>query len=346
MRMRPNTLAVASFLLLCSSYSFTQQVSSPASAEPVGLSVVVTPSNHTQQIAGLQQSSFTVLDNGAPRPIQSFRAVTAQADPVKVLLVVDAVNVPYVRVAYERDEIARFLKAKDGQLAQPTAVAILTDTGTQVEPSFSTNGIAINQALEQQTIGLRDLRRSSGFYGAEERLDISLKALSGLVARAQTQPGRKFIIWVSPGWPLLSGPDIQLSGKEQQNLFNQVIAFSDALRKAKTTLYVVNPLGPGADPGREFYYKDFVKGVTKPSQTAPADLGLQVLAEQSGGKVLLGSNDISAMLSQCVADATARYEITFEPAPSDAPVEFHKIEVNVADTNLKARTLTGYYTHP
>ncbi len=322
-----------------------QQVQSPANGtQPIALNVVVTPGNHRKPVTGLAQTSFTVLDNGAPQPLTSFRAVTASSEPVKVLLVIDDVNVPYERVAYERQEIGRLLRANDGQLAQPTALAVFTDTGTQIQPSFSTDGNALSAELDKQVIGLRDLRRSAGFYGAAERLDLSVKTLDQLLARAESEPGRKFILWVSSGWPLLSGPEIQLTNKEEQHLFDQVVAFSDALRRSKTTLYAINPIGAGADPGRTYYYQQFVKGIRKPSQAVPADLGLQVLAEQSGGRFLTGSNDISGLLQECIEDATAHYELTFQAPPAEGAREYHHIEVRMADTQLKARTTEGYYS--
>ena len=278
--------------------------------------------------------------------MESFRQVTGPAEPVKVLLVIDAVNVPFERVAYARQQIEHLLRANDGRLAQPTALAIFTDTGTQIQPNFSTDGNALSKELDEQVIGLRNLRRSSGFFGAEERLDLSVRNLNQLLTRAETQPGRKFMIWVTPGWPLLSGPGIQLTGKEEQNLFNQVIGFSDALRRTNTTLYAVDPIGAGEDPGRAFYYEQFVKGVRKPTDVVPGDLGIQVLAEQSGGRYLTGNNDISALLARCYADADVRYEVAYKQPPSETTPEYHHVQVRMSDPHLVARTLEGYYAHP
>ncbi len=344
--MRVSTWAVSPFLTLGLLTAAGQQAESPAGPNqgPIQLNVVVTKGGHGLPVEGLPQSGFTVLDNGAPQPITSFRAVTGKAEPVKVLLVVDAVNVDFQRVAYEREQIDQFLHANDGQLPQPTSLAIFTDTGTRIEPAFTTDGNALSQDFDKQVIGLRDLRRSAGFYGAEERIDLSLKTLDQLVTRAATQPGRKFIVWITPGWPLLSGPDVQLSSKQQQQIFNEVVAFSDALRRSNTTVYVVNPLGAGASPGRTFYFESFVKGLKKPSQAVPGDLGVQVLAEQTGGQFVTGSNDISAGLAQCFADASVHYEIAYQAPPSEGPAEYHRVEVRVSDAQLKARALQGYYS--
>ena len=321
-------------------------LSKPAGG-PIALNVVVTPDHkNSEPLPQLPQSAFTVLDNGKPQTLTSFHALTGKAQPVKTFLVVDAINISFTRLAYEREEIEKYLKAHEGQLASPTVLAVVSDTSTEATPNFTTDGNQLSQVLDSKTIGLRDLRRSSGFYGAEDRLDLSLRALQNLIAQAAKQPGNKAIVWVSPGWPLLSGPNVQLSGKQSQSIFQRIVALSTQMRTAHVTLYGVDPLGASQGPLSTFYYEQFLKGVRKPSQVALGDLGLQVLAVQSGGLALSSSNDIAALLQRCADDTKASYEITYAPPPADAPNEYHEIQVKVAEPHLLARTRQGYYSQP
>lgn len=311
----------------------------------ISLDVVVTPQSGTP-VQGLQQQDFVVMDNKVARSITSFAAVSGPRAPVEAILVIDAVNAGYETVAYEKDRIDKFLLADGGELTHPLTLAVLTDKGTEIQPNSSRDGKALKAALDQNAIGLRTIGRSTGFYGAEERLDMSLRALDGLIAREETKPGRKIMLWVSPGWPLFSGPNIQLSRKEQQQLFAQVVSISARLRKARITLYNINPLGVGESLFRADYYKGFLNGVKDPSRTDAADLSLQVLATQTGGLALTSNNDISAMLQRAMSDASAYYEITFPAAPGDRPNEYHGVEVQVDKPGLTARTRSGYYTEP
>lgn len=112
------------------------------------------------------------------------------------------------------------------------------------------------------------------------------------------------------------------------------------------TLYNIDPLGVADIGVRTSYYKDFVKGVSEPRQVQAADLGLQVLATQTGGLVLNAANDLTAELQQCIADAQAYYEISFDPPLSDKVNEYHHIEIRVGDKKLTARTRQGYYAQP
>ena len=307
---------------------------------------VVVRAKSGDPVAGLEQGDFLLTDNNAAKPITSFRALTPEQSPQTMLLVVDAVNIGYDRVSYARQEIEKFLKSNGGKLPVPTALAIFTDTGTQIQPGYSTDGNALRDQLDKFTIGLREIRRSAGFYGAEDRLDLSLKAMNGILALERGRPGRKLVVWISPGWPLLSGPQVDLDRKQQNGIFANIVGLSTGLREAGVTLYNVNPLGPGEDLLRATYYREFLKGVDQPGKVDIGDLALQVLSVQSGGLSLNSSNDVASMLKTCAADAEAYYEITFDTAPAEEPNEYHHIEVKVEKPGLVARTRDGYYAQP
>jgi VWFA-related protein len=333
--------------LLCTSYGFGQQgaVTPPGPGGRISLDIVVTPRSGPP-VAGLQQQDFTVLDNKGERPITSFQAAGGPGAPVEVVLLIDTVNATYSNVAYEREQIEKFLKTDGGHLAHPTTLAVLTDTGTEIQKGFSADGNLLSADLDKYTVGLRDIRRSSGFYGAEDRVDLSLKALRMLASQEATLPGRKIVLWISPGWPLLSGPRMELSFKQEQQLFGEITAISTQLRQAGVTLYSIDPLGSAEGTMRVSYYRSFLKGVTKPGQVELGDLGLQVLATQSGGLALASNNDIAAMLRECMADAQAYYTISFDASPAEHPNEYHELEIKVGKPGLIARTRTGYYAQP
>jgi len=333
--------------LLCAAAVSAQQ-HSPVTQPGAGrifLDVVVTAKSGSP-VSGLQQQDFTLLDNKAPQTLTSFQAVDGRQAPIEVILLVDAVNTGYQRVAYERDQIDKFLRADGGHLAHPTALAVLTDTGTQIQEGFSIDGNALSASLDQYTVSLRNVRRTDGFWGAAELFQLSLEGLHELAAREAPHPGRKVVLWVSPGWPLLSGPNVELNAKEQQRLFTDIVNFSTQILQARITLYSIDPLGV-ADTGlRTVYWKDFVKGISKPSQVQAGDLGLEVLATQSGGIALNSSNDVAAQLQRCLADTGAYYELSFDPPPGGQPHEYHRLEIHIAKPGLTARTRQGYYSQP
>jgi VWFA-related protein len=335
-------------ILLCSVAGFAQQTAAvqPAGAVSaptrISLDVVVMPKGG-KPVADLTQQDFTVLDNKVAQPITSFRAVVGSGAPVEVIVVIDAINTAYTAIAYERGEIGKFLRANNAQLAYPTALAVISDTSTQMQNGFSKDGNVLIDALDHYTVSLRTIERSAGFYGADERLSLSIQALREIVARAATLPGRKLVLWISPGWPILSGPNVQLTAKQQQNIFDIIVKVSTELRQAHITLYSIDPLGTVDIGMRTFYYQDFLKGIRKPKDTQLGNLALQVIATQSGGLALNSSNDIAGLLQQAVMDSEAYYELSFDPVRGE-PDEYHQIDVKVSKPGLIVRTRTGYYS--
>jgi VWFA-related protein len=303
-------------------------------------------------VRGLQKQDFTLLDDKQPKNILSFQAVDSAASsaadpPVEVILVVDAVNAPFETVNYERNELKKFLLQNGGKLPLPVSLIVFTDGGTKIQDGSSREGNALAALYDQYDTGLRSINRSQGFYGAADRFDLSLKTLTRVIEYEQPRPGRKLMIWLSPGWPLLSGPNVELSSKGEQQLFNSIVAASTGLRQARITLYSIDPLGPAdAASIRISYYEEFLKGVSSPNHAMPGNLGLQVLVTQSGGRVLNSSNDLTAEMARCTADADAFYVLSFEAARADQANEYHSIEVKIAKPGITARTRTGYYAQP
>ena len=365
-------------LLCLSSAAFTQQSTQPAQNPPVQeqspaptqsnsapppadakppaaasdhriwLDVVVTDKDGNPQ-PGLQQSDFSILDDKLPLNIASFRAIdgSGPAEPLHVIILLDAVNTGIRTMGYERLELEKFLRQNGGHLALPTSLVFVTDTTTEIQPKSTLDGNALADVVGSKETGLRINGRSEGVYGAMDRLNMSLNALKRIIAYEAPQPGRKLLVWFSPGWPLLSGPRIDLTKKNQEWLFNNIVEFSRDLRESRITLYSVDPLGSGeAASFRVSYYKGFLKGVPSPNKAEPADLALQVLATQSGGKALNSSNDLAQLMASCVIDAKAYYTLAFDAVPADHPDEYHSLEIKVDKPGLTARTRTGYYAQP
>jgi VWFA-related protein len=315
------------------------------------LDVVVTDKSG-RPVPGLQQHDFTLLDNKQPQKIVSFQAVeggTATADsPVEVILLMDEINTAFTNVATERNEIEKFLRRNGGALAQPVSLVFLSDSGATGTTS-SRDGNALIADLNQREYGLRTIKRSQGVYGDNERIQLSLNALKQFADYKAAIPGRKLIVWISPGWPFLSGPgmDLDLTSKQKQELFNSIVTFSDALQRARITLYDVDPLGL-ADAGqfRTTEYMQFSKAVRKAGQAQRGHLALQVLASQSGGRVLNSSNDVAGEIATCVADANAFYVLSFDGLAGDGPNEYHTLEIKIDKPGLAARTRSGYYVQP
>lgn len=327
----------------------------PNTAAPQGaikLDVVVTD-GAGQAVAGLQQQDFTLLDNKKPQPILSFRAVdgskgngTAADPPVEVILLIDATNNSLTRVAYERADIERFLRQNGGHLVQPVSLMIFSEQGVKVQPQPSTDGNQLAQALDKSGATMHVIQRSGG-YDAIERVDLSLKTLRSIVAVEASKPGRKMLIWIGPGWPMLEGSGYRASDATKRAQFNLIVDAARTLREARITMYSVNSFDPqSSGVMRVGFYKSFLKGVPSARQVESGDMAVPVFAIHSGGRVLDRAEDLVDQLNSCVAEAKSYYTIGFDPPSADHVDEYHDLELKVDKPQVKARTNAGYYSEP
>jgi VWFA-related protein len=298
-------------------------------------------------VEGLQAGNFTVLDNRDPQKLIGFRALDAESssgDPAHIVVIVDMINTGFTQVAWERQQLETFLKQDGGKLSHPTSIAIFADKGVKAQRVSSLDGGVLLTAFDKLQTELRSIRDDAGFYGAAERLETSLNQLSQLVSYEATLPGRKLFLVISPGWPLLPTAGDQEDMKQRVWVFNSLVELTNNLRATRTTLYCLEPRELGAT--NPFLYQGYLKPVALSKNAGYPNLALQVLAEHSGGQVLINGKDIAGDLNSAVRDASGGYELTFAAVPGDRPNEYHALQVQVDKTDVKVRTTAGYYARP
>jgi VWFA-related protein len=325
-------------------------VPGPAAAQrQITLDVRVTDKSGVA-IPDLQQSDFSLLEDNKPHDITSFQAVgggenKSAAPPIEIILVVDAVNTPVQNVASERPQIHKFLTTEGGSLAHPLTLIAFTGSGTKIVSSGSTDGNEIAASYDRFQTGLRDFNTGQGVYGDAERLNLSVNTFDAIAKSIGSLPGRKLLVWLSPGWPLLARQGRSLTTAVEEEFFNNIVKTSGELISGRITVYTVDPMGL-EDASSIDFFRQYEKGIGSASNAEPADLGLQVITVQSGGLFLHPSNDIDAALSSSVLDANAYYVLSFDAAESKKPNEYRSIEVSVDKPDTVVRTRTGYYAQP
>ncbi len=297
-------------------------------------------------VHGLTQQDFTVLDNGQPAQLTGFRAVDASTNPnaSSVLVVVDMINNNIVSVEREREQVNQFLLQDGGKLGHPVSIAAMTETGVKMMHGYSQDGHALSEAFKQLQSQIRAVGRSAGFYGAAERLQESLTALTQISFYLSKQPGRKLVIVIGPGWPMLPGAGTQEGEKQRDWVFNTLVQITNTLRESHVALYSVNPFFLGAsDP---FYYQAYRKPVKQADKAEFPYLALQVFAEHSGGLALESGNDVVGSINTILRDAGAYYQLTFSGAPADRINELHTLQVKTTKPDATTRTNSFYYARP
>lgn len=337
--------------------SFAQQNPAPAlsprpesvpaaSQRHIKLDVVVTDKSG-KPVTGLEQSDFTLLDNNQPSKILSFQTVdgTVQKSnpPVEVILVLDTINLGIQQVAFVRDEMEKFLRQNGGHLAQPVSLFVITDQVLDAQRQPSRDGNALAEDIKNLDNHLRTIGRSAGGWGATERFDISIKMFMNIADFEAKKPGKKLLIWTGAGWPEIDSSFSQISSRQQQQTFDEIVLLSTKLRKARVSVYSISQ---GVYVTGTTLYELYLKGVKTADKVNLTNLDLKVLAVQSGGLVLGPGNDLTAQIDRSVEDAKTFYTLSFDPPRADGPNEYHDLKVQIDKPRLTARTSTGYYNQP
>ena len=299
-------------------------------------------------VTDLQPWDFKLLDNGQPRKVLSFRkydGVAVKPDPpVEVILVMDVANIPFQQVAIVRQEADQFLRRNGGHLQQPVSLILLKDAGIEVQPRPSYDGNAIAAVMHGIQGDIRTIDAAMGGYGLLERFQLSVRQMEAIADNEARKPGRKLLIWLGPGWPILNRSDLgYYSEKDQRRYFDAIVDLSASLREAQMAVYSVAPPYLGTNV---FLYQAFLKGVTSAQQADIGNLALRVLATQSGGLVMTPDNDMAGQINRCVADANAYYRLGFDPPAAEHADEYHELKLVADRPGLTVRTTTGYYDEP
>jgi VWFA-related protein len=152
------------------------------------------------------------------------------------------------------------------------------------------------------------------------RRQITVSALEGLAIHlGGIKQGRKAVVFVTEGF-VESTVEIQ--------------AIYRAASRANVAVYPVDPRGLINDRGT-------TAGEIFSGLVGERD-ALQILARETGGRAIVGRNDLRAALQQVVRDSTGYYLIAYEsPHPDDG--KFHAVRVRVKRPRAEVFARTGYW---
>ncbi len=347
-------LQFVSFLLFLSVPAIACAQQPAATAAPaaqngegrIELDVVVTDKSG-KPISGLDIKDFTLQDNNQPGKILSFHAFDAtnqeSGAPVEAFLLLDTLSVPTLQVSLTRMEMEKFLRQNGGHLAHPVSIFVLTQKGITDPHAPTTDGNALAAALDQVDIAVHADDLPAGAAGDMQRLGISIQMLKGIASNGAKMPGRKLLIWAGPGWPTPDSGSIDINAQGHQHFFDLIVELTNRLREARIDLFSIST---GDSDLSTFFYQSYLKGIKQAAKANPPNLGLKVLATQSGGRALIPTNELVSQINSCLAEADAYYTLTFDPPHAEHADDYHDLKIQVDKPGLKVRTNTGYYNQP
>ena len=312
----------------------------------IKLDVMVTDSSG-KPAAGLNAKDFRLLEDGREQKILSFDAFNGSAlgtePPVKIILLLDTLQVPAELARDERIAIESFLRKDQGRLARPVSLFELTDSGLWTPTHPASDGNVLAHEIEHNELTM--IRPNAGWHSSTGQLtsplEMALKTLGQIATDERRRPGRKLLLWIGPGWGIGTGEAGSL--KTESDLFGTITWFSDLLREAHVVLY---SFAAGELDSRRPLYEDYLEGVSSSNRANLVHLNRNVLAVQSGGRAIEGKFDIEREIENCVQEDGPYYRLSFDPLRAGKLNEYHSLKIEVDETGLSARTSTGYYDQP
>jgi VWFA-related protein len=232
------------------------------------------------------------------------------------------------------------------------------------------SGMAVHADSERRDV-IRNIEDSRNVAEAEgyarsyaqstyNDLSFSIDALKKLVDSLAGVPGRKAVVYVSDGLQMIAGQDVfyavQNKYSEQSTSLTQTLEFDTSRRFEELTaqananrisFYTIDAAGlrvyesnsaenAGGPPNPGF--TQLIDGVRIANLQSP----LQLLAEKTGGQVILNANRITPHLDSWLNDFKTLYSLGYTPTHY-GDGRYYKIEVKVKNRkDLEVRHREGY----
>jgi VWFA-related protein len=198
-------------------------------------------------------------------------------------------------------------------------------------------------------------------YEANQRVTMTLDALSDLARYLTAIPGKKNLIWFSGSFPIGLSPDAMLSTqiKDVRDYSDDMQRTSTLLSAARVSVYPVDARGLRTAPTVDSSYTPplaTLRGVGPvvandnnnfSMQTSQEQGTMSTIAAETGGHAYMNGNGLKEAVEKIVAEGSSYYALSYVPPEETGGkhgAEFHKIEVKVEGSKYQLAYRQGYYS--
>ena len=295
------------------------------------------------------------------------------------VILLDGLNTAFTDQHYAKEGLIKFLN----QLQPGDRVAIYTlSNGLRVLHDFTTDTASLLATLakhrnqdsfalaassyEDANTGDDTLdafidqanERISNFYQAR-RIETTLDALETIAHHLAGMPGRKNLIWLSSSFPSIVGQRADGSfGDDFNNFTDNVQKTLRALNDIGVAIYPVDARGVisafAAMPSM-----DVTSRGRNPRARGPAPMDqraqnqiiqtqgvMRDIADRTGGRAFLNSNDLTAGIRRAMDDTRVSYVVAYSPSHNQWDGKFREIKIKLKRPNLEAQYRKGYLGSP
>jgi VWFA-related protein len=342
---------------------------------------VVTDNGKPQSIAVFSENSSGALPtSAAPLAPNTFtnRLEQKSGTPGSItVILLDTLNTKWSDQAYARRQVVKFLQQIQpgdhiGIYTLGSTLRVLHDyTADSSEllrrlasykdgPLPDLQGGEPMKGMDGDTLMLDSWLRGAGASGIERdfytrsRTVGTLHALEFIANHLARVPGRKSLIWVSGGFPLMIGFDSVAAWHDparlQETFGDEVDRTVRALNNADLAIYPVDARGlmvdHAFDASRRGSANPRRMSIPKAPPGSKNQDTMNELASRTGGRAFYNTNDITKAVATAVSDARVTYTIGYYPADEKFDGKFHKVDVHVKQGGMKLRYRKGYFDMP
>jgi VWFA-related protein len=232
-------------------------------------------------------------------------------------------------------------------------------SGTQNSTADNLEDLNIDNSDIAETIAnLRQFEAEHQSFQLQLRAKYTLNAMSQIARYLAGFPGRKNLIWFSGSFPINVLPD---TTGNFPNAFAAVASSADEFRdtvdllaRSQVAVYPIDARGLFNSPVFTASTTRNYTGRTGPSRmnqdaakffsdTAQEEGTMHDMAQSTGGRAFINSNDLTHAVASAIEDGSNFYTLTYTPTNTASDGQFRKIKVALAQHGLTLAYRQGYY---
>jgi VWFA-related protein len=192
-------------------------------------------------------------------------------------------------------------------------------------------------------------RAEADFYTIN-RVTGTLKAIEFIANHLSAVPGRKNLIWVSGGFPLMIGLDSPAAmrdpTREQRTFSEEIDRTVRAVNDANLAIYPVDARGLMTSPEFNAERRGNAGGRPPRVTASPGSKNqdtMRELASRTGGRAYVNTNDLNKAIRDAIQDTRVTYTLGFYPNGEKFDGKFHELKLKVDRPGASLRYRKGYF---
>ena len=257
------------------------------------------------------------------------------------IILLDVLNTSFPSLAYAHDQLLKYLDTTPP--SQPTAIFALGNKLWMLH-DFTTDHEALKESIRKfkgQGSQLVTASPDDGKYKHKstfgtmgvDHVWATLDAFRSMARIMSAYKGRKNLIWLSESFVVDTMPNMEpkYGPLLMDEYSREVEQMSDALMEAQIAIYPIDPAGITGNVFRPMLNR------------YGAQSSLREMAERTGGRAFMNSNDLDLGIRTSIDDGSNYYTTSYTPANKTWDGKMRKIEVKTTRPGVKLRYRQGYY---